>query len=265
MSASLLIDEPPCQYLPSLARALGDPVQAIVLQQLHYRLGMATKEYGGYRWVYNSYERWGDELGLSGDLVRRKLEKLRGRQLVVAIPNPYVKFDKMLWYRIDYDGDALKSLCQFDEAESPDRLANSPDRYGGPASSARRSRQCNTKRRHTRDDFQRRLPENDDEPERLVKFCDARLEAGVGRAEYYDDDLAKELWREAFEDLQCSEEEFDLALGEAMRRTDADWRKRLTGPKAAQAFVGEFDRLLPSVTIRKSRAKRRRAEEAVAC
>lgn len=59
MSSSLLIDENPVLFQPSLARILGVP-GAIVTQQLHFLLNLprSGKMIDGERWIYNTYEDW---------------------------------------------------------------------------------------------------------------------------------------------------------------------------------------------------------------
>ena len=55
--SKLLINEPPLQVLPSLARAIGLN-EAIVLQQLHYWMAHAKTKHEGRQWVYKTYEEW---------------------------------------------------------------------------------------------------------------------------------------------------------------------------------------------------------------
>lgn len=55
--SKLLINEPPLQVLPSLARAIGLN-EAIVLQQLHYWMAHAKTQHEGRKWVYKTYEEW---------------------------------------------------------------------------------------------------------------------------------------------------------------------------------------------------------------
>lgn len=57
--SKLLINEPPLQVLPSLARAIGLN-EAIVLQQLHYLLldPAHGKRIAEHRWIFNTVEQW---------------------------------------------------------------------------------------------------------------------------------------------------------------------------------------------------------------
>ena len=80
---------------------------------------------------------------------------------------------------------------------------------------------------------------------RLEAFVNRRLEVGLGKAEWREEDLRKRAWVAGFQSLDASDHDFELALEAALRRRDKDWRRRLGGPRAAQAFVGEFPRLVP--------------------
>ncbi|MCP6757123.1 replication protein RepO, partial [Klebsiella pneumoniae] len=56
---ALLINEPPLQVLPSLAKAIGLN-EALILQQIHYWLNPKHNQnlFKGRYWVYNTYEQW---------------------------------------------------------------------------------------------------------------------------------------------------------------------------------------------------------------
>ena len=53
-NSKLLIDEQPLQVLPSLACAIGLN-EAMVLQQLHWRLRYSKKQVNGLFWVFDKY------------------------------------------------------------------------------------------------------------------------------------------------------------------------------------------------------------------
>lgn len=57
-SSRLLINENPLQVLPSLAVALKNINEAIMLQQVQYWLSRSTKVFEGRRWVYNTIDDW---------------------------------------------------------------------------------------------------------------------------------------------------------------------------------------------------------------
>lgn len=74
---NLLINEPPLQVLPSLAAKVGLN-EAIVLQQLHYKLLISAHVYDGHKWVFNSYQHWKKEFPFwSKKRLGVRLENLR--------------------------------------------------------------------------------------------------------------------------------------------------------------------------------------------
>ncbi|MEY9435549.1 hypothetical protein [Bradyrhizobium elkanii] len=101
--SKLLINESPLQVLPSLAVAVGLN-EAIVLQQVHYWLARSTTDKGGHRWVYNTIPQWQEQFPFwSADTVRRTLASLKDAGLLVAETLSDNRFDKTMFYRIDYD------------------------------------------------------------------------------------------------------------------------------------------------------------------
>lgn len=101
---NLLINEPPLQVLPSLAKQVGLNA-AIVLQQLHFRSLISNNIRDGHKWVYKTYEEWRDEEFpfWSADTVKRAMQKLENEGYVIST-SAYnrMKMDKTKWYRIDY-------------------------------------------------------------------------------------------------------------------------------------------------------------------
>ena len=98
----LLIDEPPLQVLPSLAREIGLN-EAIMLQQMHYWLLKSSNEFEGVKWFYKTLEDWQTEFPFwSAMTIRRTLSSLE-KQKVIKIGNyNKKKFDKTKWYTIEY-------------------------------------------------------------------------------------------------------------------------------------------------------------------
>lgn len=98
----LLIDEPPLQVLPSLAREIGLN-EAIMLQQMHYWLLKSSNEFEGAKWFYKTLEDWQREFPFwSAMTIRRTLTNLE-KQKVIRIGNfNKKKFDKTKWYTIEY-------------------------------------------------------------------------------------------------------------------------------------------------------------------
>lgn len=98
----LLINEPPLQVLPSLAKEIGLN-EAIMLQQMHYWLLKSSNEFKGAKWFYKTLEEWQTEFPFwSVMTIRRTLGSLE-KQKIIKIGNfNKKKFDKTKWYTIDY-------------------------------------------------------------------------------------------------------------------------------------------------------------------
>lgn len=98
----LLINEPPLQVLPSLAREIGLN-EAIMLQQMHYWLIKSSHEFEGVKWFYKTLEDWQTEFPFWSTMtIRRTLTNLE-KQKVIRIGNfNKKKFDKTKWYTIEY-------------------------------------------------------------------------------------------------------------------------------------------------------------------
>lgn len=98
----LLIDEPPLQVLPSLAREIGLN-EAIMLQQMHYWLLKSSNEFEGVKWFYKTLEDWQTEFQFWSTMtIRRTLTNLE-KQKVIRVGNfNKKKFDKTKWYTIEY-------------------------------------------------------------------------------------------------------------------------------------------------------------------
>lgn len=104
--SKLLINEPPLQVLPSLAKAIGLN-EAIVLQQLHYWISnpKVGKEHDGMRWVYNSVREWQEDNFpfWSEATIKRALASLRENGIVFAENLNRAEYDRTLWYTINYE------------------------------------------------------------------------------------------------------------------------------------------------------------------
>lgn len=107
---NLLINEPPLQVLPSLANQVGLN-EAILLQQLHFRSLISSNVRDGHKWVYKTYEGWGNEFPFwSIDTIRRAINKLEKEGYVIST-SAYnkMKMDKTKWYRVNYEMCILQS------------------------------------------------------------------------------------------------------------------------------------------------------------
>ncbi len=131
--ARLLFDENPLIVLPSLAKAIGLN-EAIVLQQVHYWVEVAkanrTNLRGGYHWTYNTLEEWQRQFPFwSVATVRRTIDSLKRRGLLVVGRWNKMNIDQTRWYRVDYDKlnellSPISSICANGEIESLPNSSN---------------------------------------------------------------------------------------------------------------------------------------------
>ncbi|CNE10542.1 hypothetical protein [Yersinia kristensenii] len=106
-SAKLLINEPPLQVLPSLAKEIGLN-EAILVQQIHYWLCRSDHRHESRKWFYKSAAEWADELGFWSDsTIKRTLANLLEMKLIsvgqlhkILLNDPY---NRTKWYSINYD------------------------------------------------------------------------------------------------------------------------------------------------------------------
>lgn len=108
---NLLLDDRPLVIQPKLIELLGDPTEAIILQQIHYWLVKNINIKDGYSWVYNSIKDWNKQFKwLSEPTLKRKFKSLEDKGLLIIGNYNKAKFDRTKWYRIDYD--ALDKMVQ---------------------------------------------------------------------------------------------------------------------------------------------------------
>ena len=102
--SNLLINEPPLQVLPSLARVIGLN-EAIMLQQVHYWLHHARVKHDGRMWVYKTFEEWQEQdfSFWSTRTIKRIATNLveMGLLLVKKLANN--SFDRVNHYTINYE------------------------------------------------------------------------------------------------------------------------------------------------------------------
>lgn len=105
MDMKLLINEPPVQVIPSLAKAIGLN-EAIVLQQLHYWLENKKnpgRVVEGEKWIYNTYDEWHENFPFWGvSTIKRIFTTLEERGLIITRQFDKGKYDRTKFYRIDY-------------------------------------------------------------------------------------------------------------------------------------------------------------------
>lgn len=104
--SKLLINEPPLQVLPTLAKAIGLN-KAIVLQQMHYWLGIAKigkVDDQGVKWIRNSLPEWVDNFPFwSEKTIKRIIDSLVEDDIIKRNDrlNKYPQ-DRTRWYTINY-------------------------------------------------------------------------------------------------------------------------------------------------------------------
>lgn len=111
-SSRLLINENPLQVLPSLAVAIGLN-EAIFIQQIHYWLQTSKHEHDGRLWIFNTLEEWQLQFPFwSVSTLRRTIDNLRKRGLLLTSNYNQTAAVRTLWYSIDYD--LLNTLASVD-------------------------------------------------------------------------------------------------------------------------------------------------------
>lgn len=120
-SSKLLINESPLVVSPSLAVALGNINEAIILQQLQYWLTRSKKTYNNRKWIYNPVRDWQKQFPwLSKTAITNRLNSLEEKGIIITANLNKRRFDRTKWYSIDYD--KLNSLI-----ESADEPENEPE------------------------------------------------------------------------------------------------------------------------------------------
>ncbi len=103
-TSSLLINEPPLQVLPSLAVALKNINEAVMLQQVQYWLSRSNNEFEGRKWIYNTIDEWQNQFPwLTERAVRDRFNSLIEKGIILTANFNKAKFDRTKWYSIDYD------------------------------------------------------------------------------------------------------------------------------------------------------------------
>lgn len=125
-SSKLLINESPLVVSPSLAVALGNINEAIILQQLQYWLTRSKKTYNNRKWIYNPVRDWQKQFPwLSKTAITNRLNSLEEKGIIITANLNKRRFDRTKWYSIDYD--KLNSLIESaDEPENEPELEEKP-------------------------------------------------------------------------------------------------------------------------------------------
>ena len=268
-----LVDGPVVAYRPELGRILGSVNAALVLQQIHYWMPMATKEYDGHAWIYKRHEDFSEELGITGAQARGAVDLLRDTKLIISRRNPYYAMDQIRWYRIDYEalGRLIKASRLIESTDglptnadglpsNPDDLPPAPDELTlGPAqyqetTNREDHHQITSAAVEGEQASGDHAPAQEDWLELLTLFVKLMARVGVGKPEYIEEDIAKPEWQRAFRDgVQhhgaAAVEDALLRLVDRLERPSLDpgttWRDVLRGPKSAQAFIRRIPQLQP--------------------
>lgn len=122
---NLLIEEPPLQVLPSLAKSIGIN-EAIVLQQIHYWLRKSNNVKDGHKWIYNSMTNWQKQFSFwSLPTVKRVFSSLEKQGLLITANYNKAGFDKTKWYRINYE--KLQHMSQRSDQNDPTMVSSWTD------------------------------------------------------------------------------------------------------------------------------------------
>lgn len=127
---NLLLDARPLVIQPKLIKLLGDPTEAIILQQIHYWLVKSANIKDGYSWVYNSIKNWNKQFDwVSEATLKRKFKSLEDKGLLITGNYNKAKFDRTKWYRINYDAldGMINKLGQNETNASGQNVTNALD------------------------------------------------------------------------------------------------------------------------------------------
>ncbi len=101
---NLLIEDVHLLVSPKIARILGLN-EALVLQQLHYKLLHSPLKGGGFTWYFHTYANWQEQFPFwSESTISRIFLGLEKQGYIVSTQHyNFMKINKTKWYRIDYD------------------------------------------------------------------------------------------------------------------------------------------------------------------
>lgn len=115
MFGNLLINEPPLQVLPTLAKKIGLN-EAIITQQVHYWLQRSKNQRDGFTWVYKTYPEWQEEFPFwSESTIKRTITSLEKQKILIAT-SKYNKMpmDRTKWYTLCYSALQPQPIGQYD-------------------------------------------------------------------------------------------------------------------------------------------------------
>lgn len=103
LNSKYLIDEHPITFHSTLALAIGVN-EAILLQKINLWLNCKPHNADGRSWIYNTYKSWSEQLPFwSESTIKRIIKNLFDMEILIKGNFNKSKFDKTVWYSIDYD------------------------------------------------------------------------------------------------------------------------------------------------------------------
>ena len=144
---NLLIQESPLLILPTLAQAIGLD-EAILLQQLHFRLNHHGQERDGKIWYCQTYTNWAKQLPFwSESKIKRLFIKLENDGLVQSTDKFNTFYvDRTKWYSIEYS--ALDALFH---AHTNEKQPTTVHTQALPPSTGEHSERAHTERSKRKD------------------------------------------------------------------------------------------------------------------
>ena len=132
-NSPLLINEPPLQVLPSLAKAIGNINEAIILQQIQYWLKNPKSgryDSNGRKYIRDTTSEWNIQFPwLTERSIKTRLKSLKDKGLILTANLNKSSYDRTNWYSIDYD--VLNKFMQMHSEEtSPSKVKKLPDEKG---------------------------------------------------------------------------------------------------------------------------------------
>lgn len=112
-------------FSPALCKSFG-VCAGLLIQQIHYWCMDRAHLIGGHFWVYNTTKEWADQLGVFDErTIKNNLKALREQGIVIVGNHNKHKYDKTLWYRLDYEALAVRMRqCSLRWLEFHDPLGN---------------------------------------------------------------------------------------------------------------------------------------------
>lgn len=90
-------------FSPELGKAFGI-CGGLLIQQIHYWCTIKGHQRDGHAWVWNTTKEWTVKLGVFDErTIKNNLMRLRNMGVVIVGNFNKHKYDKTLWYRLDYD------------------------------------------------------------------------------------------------------------------------------------------------------------------